>query len=208
MKGYTIEKSIDLLEKDVQALKQGGGGGGASSWSQLQNKPFNTLGEEFYNLDGALTLDTVSADKVALPESTQYTWDYLPQAIEALAEDSNHFSDDIAELESSKQDRLTYQRVEFDTGKKWVDGRTIYGRLYDGLVAQTPAGTIVSISDAVPGMDYIVSNSTLFKTGGGDLVVTNQYELLNNNTDGLAIRYAGTYTRFISFVYIEYVKVQ
>lgn len=105
MKGYTIENSIDLLEKDVKALKEGGGGGGASTWNQLQGKPFSELGEELYNLDGALTVNVISADKIALPDSTEYSWDYLPQAIEALAEDSNHFSDDISELEE-KTDQL------------------------------------------------------------------------------------------------------
>lgn len=110
MKGYTIENSIDLLEKDVKALKEGGGGGGGvSTWNQLQGKPFNTLGEEVYNLDGALTVNTISADKIALPESTEHSWDYLSQAIEALAEDVNHFSDDISDLETTKADKLNIQ---------------------------------------------------------------------------------------------------
>ena len=132
MKGYTIENSIDLLEKDVKALKEGGGGGGgASTWNQLQGKPFNTLGEELYNLDGALTVNTISADKIALPDSEEYSWDYLSQAIEALAEDVNHFSDDISDLETTKADKLNI-----------IEGITIIGTclgkpLYQNVIRYT-----------------------------------------------------------------------
>lgn len=107
MRGYTIDGSIDLLEKDVEQLKRSGGGGGASSWNNLTGKPFQSLGEEFRALDRALSITEISSDKISLPDSEAYQWPDVSSAIEALAEDSNHFSDDIAELENSKQDSLT-----------------------------------------------------------------------------------------------------
>lgn len=129
MKGYTIEKSIDLLERDVKDLKEhGGGGGGASTWNQLTNKPFNTLGDELYSLSGALTVRELSSDKVKLPDSEAYTWEDVSEAIDGLAttqattttdvneinEELGHLNEDIVDLttnvntlSTSKQDTLT-----------------------------------------------------------------------------------------------------
>lgn len=142
MKGYTIENSIDLLEKDVKALKEGGGGGGgASTWNQLQGKPFNTLGDELYNLDDALTVNTISADKIALPESTEHSWDYLSQAIEALAEDVNHFSDDIAELETKVGEIYDFEEKQIGT----FAGQPLYRKIVQEPFGSYPNGHVVPI---------------------------------------------------------------
>lgn len=203
MKGYTIEKSIDLLEKDVAALKAGGGGGGASNWNQLQGKPFTSLGDEFYNLDGDLTLNTVSADKVALPESSHYEWDYLPQAIEALAEDSNHFSDDIAELEESLDNRTMYSTTETVIGS-WVDGRPVYRTVYEGMPALSIDNAWIPTQITKGDKKLVVNIGIInYAASGGRAVV--EAAFLNNFLNVRSYRAVG-YEANNYCIVLEYIK--
>lgn len=132
MKGYTIENSIDLLEKDVKALKEGGGGGGASTWNQLTEKPFNTLGDELYSLSGALTVRELSSDKVKLPDSEAYTWEDVSEAIDGLAteqtavdEELSHINEDIVDLTSE----LNIMSARVDNKMGFIDTTNLIGSL-------------------------------------------------------------------------------
>lgn len=180
---------------------------------------FNVLEEEVYTkvpddtvLGGVLyhsttgnTWKKLNASNIDYDDnSTIY---YAMGDIDELETESTNLVDAINEVNAKPSGGMAYSTTEFDTGKTWVDGRKIYGRVYNDLIASTPSGTIVTIASFISDLAFITHTDALFKTGGGDYVVSNQYELLNNNFDGLAIRYIGTYTRSISMVYIEYVKV-
>lgn len=228
MKGYTIENSIDLLEKDVKSLKEGGGGGGgASTWNQLQGKPFNTLGEEVYNLDGALTVNTISADKIELPDSSEHSWDYLSQAIEALAEDVNHFSDDISELEANKQDTLTpgsgiaienevisvnsiYSTDEIRIGT-WIDGKPLYRKTFD-LGPLPSAKTIKDVAHNIPialltSMSAIATNDdTYYFLPFSDATDTNYRISVWVNKTNIRIRNDIDRVGFYAYATLEYTK--
>lgn len=67
MLGYTIEDSIDRLEKRVKKVEESGGGGGASTWNQLTGKPFNTVDSDTLSTDSnQLAVKAVPDDKIIL----------------------------------------------------------------------------------------------------------------------------------------------
>lgn len=204
MKGYTIENSIDLLEKDVKALKEGGGGGGgASTWNQLQGKPFNALGEELYNLDGDLTVNTISADKIALPESSEHSWDYLSQAIEALAEDVNHFSDDIAEL----GDKFNYSTDEIEIGT-YYNGKTLYRRAFvcPSLINKNMVnGTWLAVDEITPasGIKQCIKADCVWVSGETDEITVTYPLVLSTNYAGFGGKVGFMNTRTTNTVFYK-----
>lgn len=206
MKGYTIENSIDLLEKDVKALKEGGGGGGgASTWNQLQGKPFNALGDELYNLDGDLTVNTISADKIALPESSEHSWDYLSQAIEALAEDVNHFSDDIAELETKVGEIYTFEEKQVGT----FAGQPLYRKIVQEPFGSYPNGHTVSIGvEHFTPVNYhafrIAPDGTIFKAYSSPSSGY-YFQVDRFGNDGIMYRSAGWNSGYFRAI-VEYTK--
>lgn len=55
-----VDAALDNHEERIEAL-EAGGGGGASSWSELTDKPFATLGAGLKVVGNALTVDTADA---------------------------------------------------------------------------------------------------------------------------------------------------
>lgn len=203
MKGYTIENSIDLLEKDVKALKEGGGGGGASTWNQLQGKPFSTLGEELYNLDGALTVNVISADKIALPDSTEHSWDYLSQAIEALAEDVNHFSDDISEIHTditNLNNKDDYSTDETIIGT-FLD-QTHYRKVFNNLNINIAKDAWTNTNCVIPNCDLITRVWMIFDDKKAAEAF--EYRYFNNNFQFQSL--GMSLNRNVNIIIIEYTK--
>lgn len=62
----TLTEKLDQIEEDAKGKKKSsgkssGGGGGASSWTQLREKPFSTLGTTLKSVAGVLDVDVVNA---------------------------------------------------------------------------------------------------------------------------------------------------
>lgn len=105
MLGYTIEDSIDRLEKRMKKVEESGGGG-ASSWNQLTGKPFNTVDSDTLSTDSnQLAVKAVPDDKIilssgfempTLSEELTYLENEaisLDQDVEGIYQNLNHYVD-------------------------------------------------------------------------------------------------------------------
>ena len=102
----------------------------------------------------------------------------------------------------------TYSTTEVDTGKKWVDGKTIYRRAYE-------LGNITAYRDlSIPGIDKVINMSGIVKySNSQDLwvqipgVTTTNFVIFSYITNGIRVRPTGeSNTVYSVLLTVEYTK--
>lgn len=161
----------------IYKIPSGGGGGGVTSYSLLSDKPkINN-----HTIDGDMTsTDLDLQDKIVFPG------------------DGSKYLDGDGNFTIPAAPPLNYSTSEFDTGKRWIDGRTIYGIVYDNLGISVPSGgkwTYLGLT--IPDVEFIANKS--FSDG-----TNNWFGALFYGSGQLIV--SAPYSFTLNKLYVEYVK--
>lgn len=121
MKGYTIQNSIDLLEKKVE--KGGGGTGGTAS------------DVSYDNTGSGLTADNVQSaiDEIAARDASDISYDNTSSGL--TADDVQEAIDELAAAVGAGVEYSTNEKVI----GKWVDGSDLYQKIFVLTGTDVPA---------------------------------------------------------------------
>ncbi|HUV84171.1 MAG TPA: hypothetical protein VMV86_00595 [Methanosarcinales archaeon] len=107
-----------------------------------------------------------------------------------------------------------YSTSETDTGKTWIDGKTIYRKVID--FGAPPNATTKSLAHGITGLDKIIPGSIGAIGDNGALqipfprssVTDNEcVDIYIDNTNIVMNTWSATYTAYLTYVTLEYTKV-
>lgn len=193
MRGYTIDKSIELLEKDVKMLKQSGAGGTSAELVTYNNQ--DTSLRSVTVQDALTELDDNVSSNVGM--------------IEQLQLDVVNSELDIEELKQSLSQLTTFVSDEIEVGT--YIGKKRYRRVveYSALESGTKfSGITIPNLDLLVSVDGIAKDSTSVQLPIPYFNATNNYcTLFVTNSNQLYYVGQGSFvTNSIHRVTIEYTK--
>ena len=124
-------------------------------------------------------------------------------------------ADFVSAIDDVIGDKLSYSTTEINTGKKWIDGKTIYSKVVN--IGSLPNATYKTIQNVLSGVDNVISISG-YATNNSDILPLPYVGSDANNTDAIQILVSDSktsitvrcvaynFSAFSGYVIIEYTK--